>query len=42
LLPGPGSITLSQHFTLPEMHGTGYQSMDGHGSAMQQVAVTWI
>lgn len=39
--PGRGSITLSQSFTLSDLHGTGFASVDGHGDAVQQNAVTW-
>lgn len=40
-LPGPGFIALSQDFRLPDLHGSGFQSVTGRGQAAQQYAVTW-
>ena len=39
--PGPGFIALSQSFTLRDLHGTGFESLEGRGDAVQQIAVTW-
>lgn len=40
--PGPGFISLTQEFVFQDLHGTGFQSLDGRGTAMTMVAVTWI
>jgi len=40
--PGPGFVALSQSFDLPDLHGTGFQSVDAQGSATQQNRVTWV
>jgi len=39
--PGPGFIALSQSFDLPDLRGTGFQSLEAHGQATQQISVTW-
>jgi hypothetical protein len=41
-LPGPGFVTLTQFFDLPDLRGTGFQSLDAHGQATQQNSVTWL
>ncbi len=40
--PGPGFVALSQSFDLPDLHGSGFQSVDAQGSATQQNRVTWV
>jgi hypothetical protein len=40
-LPGPGFVTLSQFFDLPDLRGPGFQSLEAHGQAIQQTSVTW-
>ncbi len=39
--PGPGFIALSQSFDLPDLRGTGFQLLEAHGQATQQISVTW-
>lgn len=39
--PGPGFIALNQFFDLPDLHGSGFQSVEVHGQAIQQNSVTW-
>jgi len=39
--PGPGFVALNQFFDLPDLRGTGFQSLDAHGQATQQNSVTW-
>ena len=40
--PGPGFVALNQSFDLPDLRGTGFQSVDAHGQATQQNSVTWV
>jgi hypothetical protein len=40
--PGPGFVALNQFFDLPDLRGTGFQSLDAHGQATQQNSVTWV
>ncbi len=40
--PGPGFVALNQSFDLPDLRGTGFQSLDAHGQATQQNSVTWV
>ncbi len=40
--PGKGFIALSQHFSLPDLHGAGFASLDGQGTAAQQIEVAWV
>jgi len=40
--PGPGFVAFSQFFDLPDLHGMGFQSLDAHGQAIQQISVTWV
>jgi hypothetical protein len=39
--PGPGFIALSQSFDLPDLHGTGFQSLEAHGQVILENSVTW-
>lgn len=39
--PGPGFVALNQFFDLPDLHGTGFQALEAHGQATQQISVTW-
>jgi hypothetical protein len=41
-LPGPGFVAMNQFFDLPDLHGTGFQSVDAQGQATEQISVTWI
>jgi hypothetical protein len=38
---GPGFIALNQFFDLPDLLSTGFQSVELHGQAIQQIGVTW-
>lgn len=38
---GPGYIALHQFFDLPDLHGSGFQSLEAHGQAIQQNSVAW-
>jgi hypothetical protein len=40
-LPGPGFVALNQFFDLLDLHSTGFQSVELHGQAVQQIGVTW-
>ncbi|HLB77849.1 MAG TPA: hypothetical protein VJO72_12510, partial [Candidatus Dormibacteraeota bacterium] len=40
--PGPGFIAVRQSFTLPDLREPGFVSVDSHGDAVQQIAVTWV
>jgi len=39
---GPGFITLSQSFALPDLHWSSFPSVEGRGQAVLQFAVTWV
>jgi hypothetical protein len=39
---GPGFIALNQFFDLPDLRGNGFQSLDAHGQATQQISLTWV
>jgi hypothetical protein len=41
-LPGPGFVAMNQIFDLPDLHGTGFQSVEAQGQATQQISVTWV
>jgi hypothetical protein len=41
-LPGRGSIALNQFFDLPDLHGSGFQSVEAQGHASQQISLTWL
>ena len=39
---GPGSIAIHQLFTLPDLHGPDFQSVQGQGGAHYRMEVTWV
>lgn len=40
--PGPGSLGLNQFFTLSDLRGPDFRSVEGRGEALYAIQVSWI